>query len=127
MIPLSLSLSLLYSDLPSPTNLVMSHYSPSCLLIQWDPPSNTPPCTRPLIQWPGIVGYNIYVDGQQEGMVSFNLLKLFLKKGFTVQVIVLVFDTLINLVVVFGLHKLLTSILAALLSSISVATILTVM
>lgn len=48
--------------LPAPVKLFMSHYSSSCLLIQWDTPT--------YIQYPPLMGYKIYVNGESEGMVN---------------------------------------------------------
>ena len=44
---------------PPPSTLRMSHYSPTCLLLEWD----TNPCSN-------AVGYAIYVNGALEGTVG---------------------------------------------------------
>lgn len=56
-------------DLPPPTDLKMSHFSLSCILLTWAP-ANVP-------SFPDVTTlkcYRIYVNGEIEGMVCFVLL-----------------------------------------------------
>ena len=50
-------------DLPVPTELQMSHFSESCVLVQWSPTPAT--YTTAVLQ-----GYRVYVNGNAEGMVG---------------------------------------------------------
>jgi len=50
-------------DLPVPTELQMSHFSESCVLVQWSPIPST--YTTAVLQ-----GYRVYVNGNAEGMVG---------------------------------------------------------
>lgn len=62
---LSLSLSLSLSVLSPPQSLHMTHYSSSCILIQWDPPAAPGKGESSLT----LLGYKIYINGESERMV----------------------------------------------------------
>ena len=51
-------------DHPAPTELKMSHYSISCVLLKWSP---APTTSRPDIT--AMKCYRVYVNGEVEGMV----------------------------------------------------------
>ena len=51
------------AEMPPATDLTMSHFSPSCVLLRWTPASSPAHLTTVL------QGYRIYVNGVPEGMV----------------------------------------------------------
>ena len=62
------SLSLSLSVLPPPQFLKMSHYSQSCLLLEWTPP-DIESVTGQGDMCPPLLGCRIYIDGELEGIV----------------------------------------------------------
>lgn len=53
--------------LPIPTQLHMTHYSNTCLLLEWTSEVATPTSEAT----PTILGYRVYVNGIAEGQVQF--------------------------------------------------------
>jgi len=66
------SLFCVASCLPSPSQLQMTHYSNTCLLLEWSSEA-----AMPTIEvTPAILGYRVYVNGIAEGQVFSSLLHI---------------------------------------------------